>query len=70
MQGQSISRTGAPHSSSIGAFESVCRLMMKDRNAELGQRFKKIDLHPDLRKGFSGLYGSLAKPNGSQVRKV
>jgi len=38
--------------------------MMKDRNAELGQRFKKIDLQPALRKGFSSLYGYTCSADG------
>ncbi|MFB0504730.1 MAG: hypothetical protein ACETWE_12930 [Candidatus Bathyarchaeia archaeon] len=38
--------------------------MMKDRNAEPGQRLKKIDLHPALRKGFSSLYGYTCSAHG------
>jgi len=38
--------------------------MMKDRNAEPVQRFKKIDLRPALRKGFSSLYGYTCSAHG------
>lgn len=53
---------------SISAVEAICRLIVNDQNATLGQALKKIEdkigLHGALKNAFSNLYGYTSSAEG------
>jgi len=55
---------------SISAVEAICRIIVKDPKATLGETLKKIDpkaaIHPAFSKALSGLYGFTS--DGSGIR--